>query len=173
MQVTLRPIDFNKLDEFDHMIKWYMDEEIRHLFTVNFNKGPTLPQGPEELRKAKKEHNTNTTYMIEVDGVIVGDASVDTAFEMVMGPKEGTGWLSICIGEKPYRGLGLGYEIMRQLEGFCKEQGLKRLELGVFAYNERAIHFYKQLGYKHFYTVKDFTWYKDCWHDDLRMEKYL
>jgi len=173
MKVTLRPIDFNALNEFAAMVKWYQDEEIRHLFTVDFNKGPTLPQYPEELRQMKRDNHTNTTYIIEVDGVMVGDASIDTGFEMLMGPKEGTGWLSICIGEKAYRGLGLGYEVMKQLEDFCEDKGLKRLELGVFAYNTRGIHFYEKLGYKRFCTVEKFTWYNGGWHDDLRMEKYL
>lgn len=173
MEVKLRPINFETLIDFEMLNKWYMDDEIRHLFTVNFNKGPTMPENPKDLRDLKKENLTQHGFMVEVDGHIVGDASVDTDFGMLMGSAENTGWLSICIGEKDYRGKGLGYEVMKQLEAICASMGLTRLELGVFAYNEAAVHFYKKLGYKQFHRVEKFTYYKGGWHDDYRMEKYI
>lgn len=173
MDVQLRPINYETLLDFELLTKWFMDDDIRHLFTVDFNKGPTMPLNPKDLREIKAGQEHQHSYMIEVDHHIVGDASVDTAFEMLLGPGENTGWLGICIGEGDYRGKGIGYKVMEQLEDICKSMGLKRLELGVFAYNEKALKFYEKLGYKHFHTVKAFTYYEGRWHDDYRMEKYI
>lgn len=173
MTVKIRPINFEEIEDFEYMTKCYLDDKIRHLFTVDFNNGPTVPLNPYELRAAKEKSSSNHTFMIEVDGKVVGDASVDTAFDMLLGNKEQTGWLGICIGDASCRGKGVGKIVMKKLENVCKEMGLKRLELGVFAYNEIAIKFYKSLGYKHFETVKKFTYYDGDWHDDYRMEKYI
>lgn len=173
MDVRLRPIDFSSMEDFDYLAKWVCDDEIKHLFTVDFNKGPTMPINPVDIRNTKIHHDTQHTFMIEADGIVIGDTSVDTAFGNVKGSPEGTGWLSICIGEKRFRGKGLGLQVMEQLEGICKEMGLRRLELGVFSYNHIAIQFYERLGYEHFATVDNFTWYDGRWHDDLRMEKYI
>lgn len=166
-------MDFNGLEDFEYLTRWFLDESIRHLFTVDFNKGPQVPLSPGDLRDLKQENSNQKNFMILVNGQIAGDCSVDTAFDMLMGPAEGTGWLGICIGESRFRGTGVGYEAMTQLEDICRDMGLRRLELGVFAYNERAIQFYKKLGYKHFHTVSNFTYYDGRWHDDLRMEKFL
>lgn len=173
MEVTLRPMDYDGIKDFEMLTKWFMDESIRHLFTVDFNKGPTVPLSPQDLREVKMQNKSTHSFMVEVDGEIAGDCSVDTAFDMLMGPKTGTGWLGICIGEAKYRGKGVGYKAMVELEEICRKMGLFRLELGVFAYNEKAIDFYKKLGYQHFETVKDFTYYQGTWHDDYRMEKTL
>lgn len=173
MDVRIRPINYETLVDFEMLTKWFMDDEIRHLFTVDFNKGPTLPMNPKDLRELKQDHPSQHGYMVEVGSRIIGDVSVDTAFDMLMGPADKTGWIGICIGEKDYRGKGVGYEVMQQLEKICGDMGLKRLELGVFAYNETAIHFYENLGYQLFHTVKNFTYYNGDWHDDYRMEKYI
>lgn len=173
MEIKLRPINYDTLYDFERLTKWFMDDEIRHLFTVDFNKGPTIPYNPKDLREVKKENLTEYGYMIEVDGQVVGDASLDTSFDMLIGPAEKTGWVGICIGEKDYRGKGIGFEVMQQLEEICRSMGLIRIELGVFAYNEVGIHFYNKLGYKHFHTVEKFTYYNGVWHDDYRMEKYI
>lgn len=59
--------------------------------------------------------------------------------------EENTGWISICIGEGDYRGKGVAHEAMIFfLEEECKALGLKRIELGVFEYNQRARTFYEK-----------------------------
>jgi len=173
MYLILRPLDFTTLEDFEYMTKWCKDKEIHYLFTVDFHEGLISMMTPEELRAAKRQQKSNKTFMIMADEQIIGEASIDTEFDMLVGRKEGTAWISICIGEKEFRGKGIGYGVMERLEVICMEMGLDRIELGVFAYNKRAIHFYEQLGYRRFHTVKDFTWYNEAWHDDYRMEKYI
>ena len=62
---------------------------------------------------------------------------------------------------------------MRYLEGQIREQGLKRIELGVFEFNASAIKLYKKMGYQEIGRIDDFTyWHEKMW-QDIRMEKYL
>lgn len=46
------------------------------------------------------------------------------------------------------RGKGLGKLAMQALENWCKDRGIQRLGLNVFAYNEPAIKLYQGLGFK-------------------------
>lgn len=172
--VSLRPIDFSSLSDFEAIVSWYKDPLLRPLVTVNFNDGKVMmPTEPLELKHHKEAQDTNQTYMILMDGKVVGDISIDTAFPMLCGDKEACGWLGICVGEAYARGLGAGYGAMKLIEEVARVMGLKRLELGVFAYNHKAISFYERLGYTRFETVVDFTYHEGTWHDDYRMEKYI
>lgn len=50
--------------------------------------------------------------------------------------------------EKSQRGKGYGKAMMKLLESEIKKQGLGRISLHVFGYNEVAINLYKSLGYE-------------------------
>ena len=49
--------------------------------------------------------------------------------------------------EDLYRGQGYGTQIMELVEIEVRKQGLKRIGLHVFGFNETAINLYKKLGY--------------------------
>jgi ribosomal protein S18 acetylase RimI-like enzyme len=74
-----------------------------------------------------------------------------------------------------YRGKGLGKKIMQEIMGRLKNEGIKRLELFVVCDNERAINFYKKLGFliegrmKYFLKRDNSSDYLD----ELVMAKYL
>ncbi len=55
----------------------------------------------------------------------------------------------ICdvIIEEQYRGKGYGRQVMMLVEQEIKKQGLNRVGLHVFGFNERAIKLYKSMGY--------------------------
>ena len=60
----------------------------------------------------------------------------------------GAGWLGIGIGEREHWGQGIGGEAMRLALNFAfNELNLHRIQLTVFAYNERAIALYEKLGF--------------------------
>lgn len=61
----------------------------------------------------------------------------------------GNQYAYICdvIIEEPHRGRGLGKQLMRLIEDKVKEQGLSRIGLHVFGFNEPAIRVYQSLGY--------------------------
>lgn len=54
-----------------------------------------------------------------------------------------------------------------------KEQGLKRIELGVFEFNQQAQKLYQKLGYKEIGRIDNFTYWQGKMWTDIRMEKYL
>lgn len=49
----------------------------------------------------------------------------------------------------PYRGLGHGRPLAEAAIHRAHELGMERIELEVFASNQRAIHFYERLGFEH------------------------
>jgi len=51
--------------------------------------------------------------------------------------------------------------------------GLKRIELGVFEFNENARRLYQKLGYKEIGRIPDFTYWNGKMWPDIRMEKEL
>jgi len=62
-----------------------------------------------------------------------------------------------------FRGTGLGKRLMQEAEAFARSRALRRLLLGVYSRNNRAISFYEKLGYKRVgerpFTVGDSTYH--------------
>lgn len=58
-----------------------------------------------------------------------------------------TGSVGIAI-RKEARGLGLGRAMMEDAIGWARSVGIRKLTLGVFATNERAITLYRSLGFE-------------------------
>lgn len=74
-----------------------------------------------------------------------------------------------------YRGRGLGKKIMQEIMARLKNEGIKRLELFVVCDNERAINFYKKLGFLIEGRMKYFLKRDNSpdYLDELVMAKYL
>jgi RimJ/RimL family protein N-acetyltransferase len=62
---------------------------------------------------------------------------------------------------------------VRYLEDQIREAGCRRIELGVFEFNQRACRLYRKLGYREIGRIDDFTYWKGTMWQDIRMEKYL
>jgi RimJ/RimL family protein N-acetyltransferase len=61
----------------------------------------------------------------------------------------GNAWAGIGIGDRGNWGKGIGTEAMRPMLKFAFEElNLRRISLGVFAYNLRAIRSYEKVGFK-------------------------
>lgn len=85
----------------------------------------------------------------------------------------GTAWIGINIGEASQHSKGNGTAAMRYLEEQIRQQGLQRIELGVFAFNTKAIKLYQKLDYQEIGRIKDFTYWQGQMWPDIRMEKIL
>lgn len=79
------------------------------------------------------------------------------------------GFLYISLGPD-HRGVGYGRDAVRVLLRFGFDGlGLHRISLGVFAFNTRALHVYRELGFTEEGRIRD-HWFRDgAWHDDVRM----
>ena len=153
--------------------KWDNDPALVHLMRPN--------QNQEDLEKevfidqvelaARIEHQT--TYLLYLEEQLVGEMSYQKDPQHLYKKDSPTAWIGITIGEESARGKGLGVEAMQFLEEEIKKAGFKRIELGVFEFNEPAQTLYKKMGYTEIGRIPDFTFWQDKMWTDIRMEKYL
>ncbi|MFY0544387.1 GNAT family N-acetyltransferase [Brevibacillus sp. H7] len=72
--------------------------------------------------------------------------------------------------EEPYQGKGYGSEAMKlMLDYGFGIVNLHRIELNVFAYNERATHVYEKIGFKKEGVQRDALYYNHQYHDSILM----
>ncbi|MBW4648038.1 MAG: GNAT family N-acetyltransferase [Kastovskya adunca ATA6-11-RM4] len=135
------------------MGKWYQQADFLRLLDAR----PAIPQSETILAAWLEERHRAT------DGFIFGIRLVET--EELLGWVElenilwthQVAWVSVCIGNSQHRGKGYGYEAMQLILQFAfDELNLYRLQLTVFAYNDRAIALYKKLGFQQEGTYREF-----------------
>ncbi|MCT4686030.1 GNAT family N-acetyltransferase [Vallitalea sp.] len=172
MKITFEEIDKKQIEPFEYIAKWSNDPEIKYFIGANLTEGEMPDREPKELFK-NAGGNDKHIYLIKDGTKPIGDLSIMIDPPHVKKKEKNTGWISICIGEKEYRGKGVALKAMDFLEEECRMLGMKRIELGVFEYNKRARAFYEKIGYEEFARVKNFVYYEGKWREDIRMEKYL
>lgn len=107
-------------------------------------------------------------YVALHNGHIVGWADIIPSMRQSMGHVGSLGMGII----KEYRGKGIGTDLLTIVINHAWNQGLKRLELEVFAKNEVAINLYKKFGYS-IEGVKKYAHYLDGkFQDILVMAQY-
>ncbi len=153
---------------------WANDPALAHLMRPSRDK--------EEL-KQKVSVTTQTLldrlergyqiYLIYADGKLVGEMNYTVNPPQLLKKERGSAWLGIGIGEASARGKGVGVQAMQYLESEIRAQGLARMELGVFEYNERAIKLYKKMGFKEIGRIEGFTYWQGRMWTDIRMEKRM
>lgn len=152
---------------------WYNDPEIAPFIRPTFTETEPTPYLAEEVIKQSDLKSGIQSFFIMDEDFVIGEVSITKDFHWLMGSKENNAWVSICIGERAYWGKGIAKLAMSFLETECKRQGYLRIELGVFENNVKARALYEKMGYVHFATVKHFTFSRNAWRDDYRMEKIL
>lgn len=110
-------------------------------------------------------------YLISLEGRLIGEMSYQIDPGHLLKKVPGTAWIGISIGEAQGRGRGVGRQALRYLEHEIAAEGLRRIELGVFAFNLPALALYTRLGYQEFGRVDDFTYWQGRMWQDIRMEK--
>lgn len=168
-----RLIDKSNIEAFEQIAKWNNDPDIKYHLRPNMEEGELQDIDPQDMQKAAKENHEKYIYLIYDKDKPIGEVTITLNFPHLIKTEPGTGWISICIGEKEYQGKGVAREAMTFLEETCRSMGLPRIELGVFEFNKRAISFYKKCGYTVFSHKEKFVWFEEKWHGDIRMEKYL
>ena len=153
--------------------KWENDPVLIPLTRPNLDEADLLVSKTVTVDDLVERIKHSHMYLIYTDGKLMGemDYKVDPAY--VYKQIKGTAWIGITIGEESGRGKGIGYHALHYLEEQIKLDGLKRIELGVFEFNTRAVSLYQKSGYIEIARIKDFTyWQGKMWHD-IRMEKYV
>jgi RimJ/RimL family protein N-acetyltransferase len=124
----------------------------------------------KELEK-RLEHNH--VYLIYLDSRLIGEMDFQIDPKHLLRKEAVTAWIGIIIGEETARGKGIGKIALDYLESEIKQQGLKRIELGVFEFNTNAIKLYQKAGYREIGRIADFTYWQGRMWQDIRMEKYV
>jgi aminoglycoside 6'-N-acetyltransferase I len=158
-------------DVIDAFSRWENDPEL-----IPFSR-PNACQKDLDRREAvtgedlQKRLAHNTIYLIYLDEMLIGEMNYQVDPRHLYRKQPGTAWVGITIGEASARGQGIGGQAMRHLEARVFQQGLTRIELGVFEFNANAIKLYRRLGYVEIGRIPDFTFWQGRLWQDIRMEK--
>lgn len=132
---------------------WQQDAEFLRLFDAVPSFSKTEDQLVSWLEQQQKSSEDFLFAIRPLDGDdLLGFLTVG---EILW--SQGIGWLSIAIGAPAQHGRGYGSEAMRLALRFgFHELNLRRLQLTVFSYNQRAIALYEKLGFQREGTFREF-----------------
>lgn len=153
--------------------RWENDPVLIPFMRVCQNEDDIQKRTNTTLEDLQERLEHDQTWLIYLDGQLIGEMGFQVDPRHLYKKEPGTAWLGITIGEESGRGKGIGTLALQYLEGKIIEQGLKRIELGVFEFNTQAIRLYQKLGYREFFRIDGFTYWQGRMWQDIRMEKYL
>ena len=133
---TLRPATPADLQPIVGLIRELAEfEQLAHLVVVT----------PESLAPHLFGDRPAAEAMVgEMDGVVVAFALFFTNFSTFLG-RPGL-YLEDLYVQPAHRGTGLGKALLQHLAGLALARGCGRFEWSVLDWNQRAIHFYQQMG---------------------------
>lgn len=174
----MREIEFKRLEKPTKEIaalleKWNNDPGLVPLIRYSPTKEKQESYNPVTVESLGEILKVLQVYIILDRGKPVGEFTIQIDPPQCLSDRRGTAWLGITIGEKEARGRGIGERAVLHMEETARLQGLERVELGVFEFNEKARRLYKKLGYREFGRIDNFTWWNDRMWQDIRMEKTL
>ena len=173
MNIKFKEITENDNNDFELIAKWDNQDDIKYFIRPNFKEGEIEDITVESILKGFKANYNKKIYIILCNNKKIGYISIDTNFLGLYKKDQDSAWIGICIGESDYRGMGISKKAMSYLEEKSRELNKRRMELGVFEYNKRAIELYKRMGYRKIGENKKFIYYDGNWYNDIRMEKYI
>jgi RimJ/RimL family protein N-acetyltransferase len=153
--------------------KWENDPTLIHLIHPNQDRRALETRKIVTVKTLQGQLEHHHTYLIYLQGRLIGEMDYQVDPGHLYRKESGTAWIGILIGEEAGRGRGIGSLALQYLEEQIRAQGWKRIELGVFEFNTKAIKLYQKLGYREFARIPNFTYWAGRMWQDIRMEKYL
>ena len=173
MNITYTKLTEPTTEFAEALNKWENDPELVHLMRPNQSKEDLEKELIVTLDSVQNRLEHNQIFLIRMDGQIIGEINFQVDPAHLYKKETGTAWIGITIGESVARGKGIGFSAMQFLEEEIQQQGLKRMELGVFEFNDAAIKLYKKLGFQEIARIDNFTYWQGKMWQDIRMEKYF
>lgn len=102
----------------------------------------------EEVKKCLPESMTDTNkvcFLAFADKSVVGMLSF-SRYTKIEYQHSGDFGMVVC---PEYWGNGIGTACLHELEKWCSENGISKIELGVWSNNDQAIRLYERFGYLH------------------------
>lgn len=132
----------NEREDLPNYARWLNDPEVLRHF------GHYRPMSLAEEERWYEDtlaDDQACNFAVEFDGRHVGGAG----FQSIDG-KNASAEVGLFIGEPDLWDQGLGGDVLRTLIRYGFEQlNLHRIYLRVFAGNDRAVHLYEKIGFKH------------------------
>lgn len=147
-RIELTPIDLEK--DVEVWENWNRDSDYLRLlddFPANQYAAPLIKEWIE------KEDSQGALFMIRTlrDQKVIGFIELN-GYDWVAR----NAWVGVGIGDPDYRSQGYGTEAMNLLLKFAfRGQNLHRVNLGVFAFNKRAVRCYEKSGFKYEGTERE------------------
>jgi RimJ/RimL family protein N-acetyltransferase len=173
MDVKFKKLIEPTADVIDYLNRWENDPSLVPLIRPNKNRDELEKREIVTLQDLEQRLEHNHIYLIYLQNQLVGEMDYQIDPRHLYKKETGTAWIDIIIGEEAARGKGVGQQALLHLEKEIKQQGLKRIELGVFEFNINAIRLYQKAGYKEIGRIPDFTFWQAKMWQDIRMEKYV
>lgn len=153
--------------------KWENDPVLIPSIRPNRDKDALESRELVTIKDLEQRLEHHYMYLIYLDHRLVGEMDYQIDPKHLLRKELGTAWIGIVVGEEIARGKGIGQLALQYLEEQIRLQGLKRIELGVFEFNQPALRLYKKSGYQEFARLDTFTYWQGKMWQDIRMEKYL
>lgn len=160
-KVYLRPIGAEDMELYFRML---FQAETRKL--TGTQKSFTLRQ-IEQYIEGKDTDSSSVLLLIALqkNDVVIGDIQL-----LEINWINRSCYIRIAIDNQSYQGKGFGTEAMGLILDYAFGiLHLHRIELNVFAYNERAIHVYERLGFQKEGVQRDALFYNHQYHDSIIM----
>lgn len=147
------------------LARWHNDAGFLRLLNADAAKPQTEADATKWLEEAQKAPNGYLFAVREQPGdLLLGFVELDGILW-----NHGVAWLGVGIGDRERWGQGLGGEALRLALNFAfNELNLHRVQLTVFAYNDRAIALYEKLGF-----VREGIYREFLCRDGQRYDMYL
>ena len=173
MDITFKELVDPDVEVLGYRNKWENDPALIPFIRPNKDKDALELREALTIQDLQARLEHNHTFLIYMGNQLIGEMDYQIDPRHLYKKEAGTAWIGMIIGEEIARGKGIGQRALQHLEEKIKEQGLNRIELGVFEFNMNAIKLYQKAGYKEISRIPDFTYWQGKMWQDIRMEKYL
>jgi RimJ/RimL family protein N-acetyltransferase len=165
-EVTLRTPRWGDLDDMLDFINSLIEEEA----PIAINRKVTREEEVDWLAAllTDLEKGNHATIVAQVEGRMVGNVVVRPR----VGRLKHMGTLGISI-KKGYRGIGIGRELMTEIEPHARDLGVEVISLDVFENNQKALNLYTRMGYKEVGRIPKGAIYKGEYIDSITMIKEI
>jgi diamine N-acetyltransferase len=159
--IRLRAIEREDIPTF---LRWFNDPEVREGLLIYAPMGRV-----EEERWFENTVGRTDQYLFAIEAMIEEEARwvhIGNVSLAHIDWKNRACIFGIALGEKTYWNRGFGTEATRTMLRFAFEQlNLHRVELEVFAFNERAAHAYEKAGFRREGTRRKILYQNGQYHD--------
>jgi RimJ/RimL family protein N-acetyltransferase len=160
----LRPVS---KDDSIIVYKWFNDKEIIDKiigFRINFS----LEESFYWCEKASRENNRDIKWIIESREKASSSIGFVGLYNVDLINKNAE--IAIILGEREFRGRGIGEESLRLVCGFAfKYLGLNLISAQILSSNQPSLNLFRKIGFKEEGLLKNRIYRNGTWHDIVLM----